>query len=335
VSQVHRASDRRSIHRPVLRVVRLAVRISLEKTSLLRERERAQGKPRVRLPEWLRAPLPGGERYAMIKGKLRERGLFTVCEEAQCPNIGECWNHGTATLMLMGEACTRACRFCAVKNDPRPAPLDPGEPRKAAEQVELMGLDYVVMTSVNRDDLPDGGAAHFAETIRAVKARSPQTLVEVLTPDFQGVHRDIETVVDAPPDVFAHNIETVEALTAKVRDRRATYAQSLAVLAHAKAHRPTVITKSSIMLGLGETVAQVEQALVDLRAHQVDAVTLGQYLRPSPWHQEVVEFVTPEVFAHWQQRAEALGFRYCASGPLVRSSYRAGEFYLRGLIENR
>ncbi len=309
------------------------MRLSIEKTALLRERQRADGRERPRLPEWLRAPLPGGERYAGIKTRLRERGLFTVCEEAQCPNVGECWNHGTATLMLMGEQCTRACKFCAVKNNPHPDALDPEEPRKAAEQVELMELDYVVMTSVNRDDLDDGGAAHFAETIRAVKARNPRTLVEVLTPDFEGVLADVETVVDAAPDVFAHNVETVEALSPKVRDRRASYAQSLRVLAHAKAHRPQTVTKSSIMLGLGETDAQVEQTLVDLRAHQVDAVTLGQYLRPSPWHHEVVRFVPPEEFEHWQKRAEELGFRYCASGPLVRSSYRAGEFFLRGLVE--
>jgi lipoic acid synthetase len=311
------------------------MRISLEKTALLREREREQGKQRVRLPPWLRAPLPGGGRYADIKGKLRDRQLHTVCEEAQCPNIGECWNEGTATLMLMGDTCTRACRFCAIKSNPLPPPLDPDEPRKAADQVALMGLDYVVLTSVNRDELEDGGAGHFAATVRAIKDRSPHTLVEVLTPDFQGVARDIHTVVDAGPDVFAHNIETVEACTRLLRDRRASFAQSLEVLAEAKRHRPGVVTKSSIMLGVGETADQVEAALLALRDHQVDAVTLGQYLRPSPWHQEVVRFAEPAEFDHWKNRAAELGFAYCASGPLVRSSYRAGEHYLRGLVQGQ
>lgn len=310
------------------------MRISIEKTALLRERDREQGRPRLRLPEWLRAPLPGGARYAEIKSKLRDRKLHTVCEEAQCPNIGECWNEGTATLMLMGDTCTRACKFCAIKSNPQPPPLDPKEPAQAAEQVALMGLDYVVLTSVNRDELPDGGAAHFAATVRAIKKRCPHTLVEVLTPDFQGVAADIATVVDAGPDVFAHNIETVEECTRALRDRRASYAQSLQVLAEAKNRRPQLVTKSSIMLGVGETAAQVEQALLALRAHRVDALTLGQYLRPSPWHHEVVRFVEPAEFEHWQQRAAQLGFAYCASGPLVRSSYRAGEHYLRGLVRS-
>lgn len=309
------------------------MRLSPEKTSLLRERDRARGVTRPRLPEWLKAPLPGGERYAGIKTRLRDQKLHTVCEEAQCPNIGECWNSGTATLMLMGEACTRTCRFCAVKNDPRPPALDADEPRKSAEQVRLMALDYVVLTSVNRDDLDDGGAGHFAATIQAIKAVSPETLVEVLTPDFQGKRDQVAMVLDGAPDVFAHNIETVARLSPQVRDRRATYTQSLEVLRFAKQHRPGVVTKSSIMLGLGETDEEVEQALQDLRAHDVDAVTLGQYLRPSPWHLEVVEFITPETFQRWHDRAMALGFQYCASGPLVRSSYRAGEHFLRGLVQ--
>ncbi|HAN30731.1 MAG TPA: lipoyl synthase [Myxococcales bacterium] len=300
----------------------------------MRERKRAKGdRPRSRLPEWLKADLPGGQRYAEIKQNLRDRKLHTVCEEANCPNIGECWNEGTATIMLMGGDCTRACRFCNVKHNRSPAPLDPDEPINAAAQVALMGLDYVVMTSVNRDDMPDGGADHFAQTIRAVRERSPKTLVEVLTPDFQGVDADIHKVIDARPHVFAHNIETVEALSRRVRDARATYAQSLRVLQSAKRRNPKVLTKSSIMLGLGESDAQIDQALIDLRAHDVDAVTLGQYLRPSPWHHEVMSFVRPEAFEQWQNRAEELGFRYVASGPLVRSSYRAGEFYLSALLK--
>ncbi len=315
------------------------MRLPAERLSILRQREKDRdddaGKAKRRFPKWLRAPLPGGERYTQIKANLRDRNLHTVCEEAQCPNIGECWNEGTATLMLMGDTCTRTCRFCAVKNAKRPPPLDPGEPEKSAVQVELMGLDYVVMTSVNRDDLPDGGAGHFAATIRAVRARNPNTLVEVLTPDFEGRAEDVHTVVDAAPHVFAHNVECVEALTKQIRDYRASWKQSLDVLQIAKRHRPDVVTKTSIMLGIGETAEQVDAALVALREHDVDAVTLGQYLRPSPWHHEVVRFVEPDEFTHWQTRAEELGFAYCASGPLVRSSYRAGEFYLRRLVADR
>lgn len=309
------------------------MRLSPERLSMMRDRQKARdGQARPRLPEWLKANLPGGARYAEIKSTLRSRTLHTVCEEANCPNIGECWNEGTATLMLMGDTCTRACRFCNIKHSRTPPPLDPDEPTKSAEQVALMGLDYVVMTSVNRDDLPDGGAAHFAATIRAVRERNPDTLVEVLTPDFEGVVEDVHTVVDAAPHVFAHNVETVEALSRKIRDKRATFAQSLEVLQVAKRRDPKVLTKSSVMLGLGETDAQIDAALVALRAHEVDVVTLGQYLRPSPWHHEVVSFVPPEAFTAWQSRAEELGFRYVASGPMVRSSYRAGEFYLRALV---
>lgn len=313
------------------------MRVPAERLRILRARQQVSNAPsaqaRRRLPAWLRAPLPGGERYAQIKANLRDRGLHTVCEEAQCPNIGECWNEGTATLMLMGDTCTRTCRFCAVKTARRPPPLDPSEPAQSAEQVALMGLDYVVLTSVNRDELDDGGAGHFAASIHAIASRCPNTLIEVLTPDFQGALPDVETVLDAGPHVFAHNVETVEALQRTVRDHRASWAQSLAVLRHAKAHRPDVVTKTSIMLGLGETEPQIEAALVTLRENDVDAVTLGQYLRPSPWHHEVKRFVTPEEFAHWQERAETLGFAYCASGPLVRSSYRAGEHYLSALVK--
>jgi lipoyl synthase len=315
------------------------VRVPAERLKILRGREQVRdaeaGRGKRRLPPWLRAPLPGGERYAQIKANLRDRGLHTVCEEAQCPNVGECWNEGTATLMLMGDTCTRTCRFCAVKNARQPPPLDPDEPSKSAEQVALMALNYVVLTSVNRDDLDDGGAGHFAASIKAIRARNPDTLVEVLTPDFQGQHRDVHTVVDAAPHVFAHNVETVEALQAEVRDKRASWAQSLDVLQAAKARNPEIVTKTSIMLGLNETEAQVDAALVSLRANGVDAVTLGQYLRPSPWHHEVVRFAEPAEFTHWQQRAMELGFAYCASGPMVRSSYRAGEHYLAALVNRR
>lgn len=311
------------------------MRLSPDRLSLLRDRRAAQGETRQPLPPWMRAKLPGGERYAEIKRNLRERGLFTVCEEAQCPNIGECWNEGTATLMLMGETCTRTCRFCAVKHERTPPALDADEPRKAADQVALMGLDYVVMTSVNRDDLADGGAAHLRACIEAVRARNPDTLVEVLLPDFEGRAADVATVIAGRPHVFAHNVETVERLTPQLRDRRASFGQSLATLAAAKAASAHVVTKSSIMVGIGETDAEIRETLVALRSVDCDAVTLGQYLRPSPWHHEVVRFATPEEFASWEVAAKELGFRYVASGPMVRSSYRAGEFYLRALVGER
>ena len=274
-------------------------------------------------PRWLKAPFAGGERYETVRQTVREHRLATVCEEAKCPNIGECWNAGTATLMLMGEVCTRACRFCAVDTGNPRGWLDPEEPRNAARTVQLMGLRYVVLTSVNRDDLPDGGAAHFAATVREIKALMPQTAVEALVPDFQGIAADIETVVDSGLEVFAQNVETVRRLTHPVRDPRAGYEQTLRVLAHAKRHRPEVLTKSSIMLGLGESEDELREAMDDLRAHEVDLLTLGQYLRPTVNHLPVARFVTPEEFDRYREWALARGFRECVSGPLVRSSYRA------------
>lgn len=311
------------------------MRLPPERLSLLRERRATTEGGRTKLPSWMRAQLPGGERYATIKRNLRERGLFTVCEEAQCPNIGECWNEGTATLMLMGEVCTRTCRFCAVKHDRQPPALDPDEPTKAAEQVALMELDYVVMTSVNRDELPDGGAAHLRACVEAVRARNPRTLVEVLMPDFEGRAEDVATVVAGAPHVFAHNVETVPRLTPRLRDRRASFEQSLGVLAAAKRASAQILTKSSIMVGVGETDAEIVEAMAALRGVDCDALTLGQYLRPSPWHHEVVRFATPEEFARWEELGREMGFRYVASGPMVRSSYRAGEFYLRALAQER
>jgi lipoic acid synthetase len=274
-------------------------------------------------PRWLKALPASGERYARTRRNVHEHRLATVCEEARCPNIGECWNAGTATIMLMGAVCTRACRFCSVDTGNPRGWLDAGEPENVARSVELMGLSYIVLTSVNRDDLPDGGAAHFAACVRAIRARTPQTAVEALTPDFQGVLRDVETVVDSGLQVFAQNLETVRRLTHPVRDARAGYEQTLAVLAHAKQHRPDVLTKSSLMLGLGETDAEIMAAMDDLRTAGVDILTLGQYLRPTANHLPVARFVTPEQFA--QYRAEGLrrGFRECVSGPMVRSSYRA------------
>jgi lipoic acid synthetase len=254
---------------------------------------------------------------------VHEHKLATVCEEAKCPNIGECWNAGTATIMLMGAVCTRACRFCSVDTGNPRGWLDTDEPRNVAESVALMGLSYIVLTSVNRDDLADGGAAHFAACVQAIRARCPGTAVEALTPDFQGVMRDVETVVDSGLQVFAQNLETVRRLTHPVRDARAGYEQTLAVLAHAKRHRPDVLTKTSLLLGLGETDEEIFAAMDDMRAANVDILTLGQYLRPTVNHLPVVRYVTPEQFALYREAGLARGFRECVSGPLVRSSYRA------------
>ena len=274
-------------------------------------------------PRWLKAPLAAGENYDFVRRTVREHRLVTVCEEAKCPNIGECWNAGTATIMLMGEVCTRACRFCAVDTGNPRGWLDPEEARNTARTVALMRLRYVVLTSVNRDDLPDGGAAHFAAAVRAIKEISPQTAVEALTPDFQGVLADVETVVDSGLEVFAQNVETVRRLTYPVRDPRAGYEQTLRVLAHAKRHRSVILTKTSLMLGLGETDQEIIATMDDLRAHDVDLLTLGQYLQPTANHLPMARFVTPEEFDRYREWALARGFRECVSGPLVRSSYRA------------
>lgn len=282
-------------------------------------------------PDWLKIRPPGGEQFIQIKRTLRRHGLHTVCEEAHCPNVHECWGGGTATLMLMGDVCTRGCRFCHVTSG-HPGALDPLEPWKVAQVVGEWGLDYIVLTSVNRDDLPDGGAGHFAQTIRAIKERHPGIRIEVLIPDFQGDREALRQIVEARPDVIDHNVETVERLTPKVRDHRAKYRQSLSVLANVKALDPTRYTKSSIMLGLGEAEAELRQAMVDLRAVGVDILTLGQYLQPTKRHLNVVEYVHPERFAHYKKLAESLGFLYVAAGPLVRSSYRAGEFFMEGLL---
>jgi lipoic acid synthetase len=284
---------------------------------------------RQRLPPWLRAPLASGKAFAAVKGIVREHRLSTVCEEAKCPNIGECWNAGTATIMLMGAVCTRACRFCAVDTGNPRGWLDAEEPENVARSVELMGLKYVVLTSVNRDDLPDGGSAHYAAAIRAIKRRNPGTAVEALTPDFQGVLRDVHTVLESGLDVFAQNVETVRRLTHPVRDPRAGYDQTLGVLRAAKAHRPAVLTKTSLMLGLGENDAEIRETMADLRAAAVDILTLGQYLRPTPNHLTVERFVSPAEFNQYREWALDLGFLECVSGPLVRSSYRAEQALAR------
>ena len=286
----------------------------------------------TRKPEWLKVRLPRGDGYEKVKGIVRDLKLSTVCEEARCPNIAECWGGGTATVMLMGEVCTRACRFCHVKVG-APPPLDPDEPLNLAKAVAAMGLDYIVVTSVNRDDRPDGGAGHFAAAIRGLRALSPRTTVEVLIPDFQGNPADLATVAEARPHVVAHNVETVERLTPVVRDRRASYRQSLKVLETLKARPERLYTKTSVMVGLGETDAELEATFKDLREVGVDVLTLGQYLQPSQYHLRVERFVSPAQFDAYKKVAEGYGFLYVASGPLVRSSYRAAEFFMRGLME--
>lgn len=276
-----------------------------------------------RKPQWLRAPMPAGGGFNAVRDVVHEHRLATVCEEAKCPNIGECWNAGTATLMLMGAVCTRACRFCAVDTGNPHGWLDVEEPLNSAHTVQLMKLKYVVLTSVNRDDLPDGGAEHFAKCVREIKRLNPQTAVEALTPDFQGQLKDVETVVASGLEVFAQNVETVRRLTHPVRDPRAGYEQTMQVLAHAKRCRPEVLTKSSLMLGLGESDEEIAATMDDLRAVGVDILTLGQYLRPTLNHLPIERWVTPEEFATYREWALAKGFVECVSGPLVRSSYRA------------
>ncbi|CAL9187686.1 unnamed protein product [Musa hybrid cultivar] len=284
--------------------------------------------PAVRKPEWLRQRAPHGEKYARLQESLAELKLNTVCVEAQCPNIGECWNGGggaggegdgiaTATIMLLGDTCTRGCRFCAVKTSRNPAPPDPMEPQNTAKAIASWGVDYVVLTSVDRDDLPDGGSGHFAQTVKALKKLKPDILVECLTSDFRGDLEAVSLLADSGLDVFAHNIETVRRLQRIVRDPRAGYDQSLNVLKHAKLCKDGMVTKSSIMLGLGESDEEVKEAMADLRAIGVDILTLGQYLQPTPLHLTVKEYVTPEKFAFWKEYGESAGFRYVASGPLV------------------
>lgn len=284
-------------------------------------------------PEWLKVRAPTGENYARIKDMLGELKLATVCQEAKCPNMGECWSGGTATFMLMGEVCTRGCRFCNIKTGNPKGAIDAFEPEKVAYSISQMSLKYVVITSVDRDDLADQGTSHFSRTVSTIKKLSPELIVEILTPDFRGDQKLIWELVESQPDVFAHNIETVERLTPGVRDPRATYRQSLRVLELVKEKDPKMYTKSSIMLGLGEQDEEILQALKDLRIVGCDVVTFGQYLQPTPRHLKVIEFITPEKFKHWQTVAEAMGFLYVASGPLVRSSYKAGEFFMKGVIE--
>lgn len=300
-------------------------------------------------PPWLKVRAPGGDTYHNLKKTFRELDLHTVCEEARCPNVGECWREGTATVMLLGDVCTRGCRFCAVTTgDPRGA-VDVREPEHVARAIARLGLTYVVMTMVNRDDLLDGGADHVARTVRRLRQLRPDILIEALVGDFQGHMSSVDAIVDAAPDVFAHNVEVVRRLTRGVRDVRSSYDQSLAVLRRAKERAlargqeprasknasetsARVVTKSSIMVGIGETVGEIEETLRDLRDAEVDVVTIGQYLRPTPKHHPVIRFVEPDEFAAFERIALSMGFLYAASGPLVRSSYKAAEVFLRGVL---
>ncbi len=281
-----------------------------------------------RKPDWLRVRPPGGESYSGLKVLFGDLQLHTVCEEARCPNVAECWGGGTATIMLLGDVCTRGCRFCAVKSGNPQGEVDLDEPVKVAEAVTEMGLNYVVLTSVDRDDLPDGGASHFAATIRAIKARDPDLIVEALIPDFQGDGEALRAVVLASPEVLGQNLETVERLTHPVRDRRAGYDQTLGVLRRAKELNDSMFTKSSLMLGLGEEEEEVFRAMRDLRGAGVDILTLGQYLRPTERHVEVSRYVKPDEFDYYREVGEDMGFLYVAAGPLVRSSYRAAEYFV-------
>jgi lipoic acid synthetase len=277
--------------------------------------------PKLERPQWLRAPAPAGENYRDLKGLIDRLRLHTVCESAACPNVGECWNHRTATFMILGNVCTRRCGFCAVEKG-APLPVDTDEPRRVAEAVEAMGLRFAVVTSVNRDDRPDGGAELFALVIRAIRRRVPGCGIEVLTPDFQGSHAAVETVLEAAPEVFNHNTETVPRLYRQVR-LGARYERSLDVLAHAARMAPGIPTKSGLMLGLGETLEEVLQVVRDLRAQGVRILTLGQYLRPSPKHLPIVRYIPPEEFEELRRAAYDMGFAHVESGPLVRSSYHA------------
>lgn len=299
-----------------------------------------------RLPSYLKTSIPTGASFSKIKKDLRGLGLHTVCEEARCPNIGDCWGGkdgaspeeskraATATIMLMGDTCTRGCRFCSVKTSKTPPPLDPHEPENTAEAISRWGLGYIVLTSVDRDDLADSGAHHFAETIRKIKQKAPHTLVEALTGDMAGNLDHVSVVAKSGLDVYAHNIETVEALTPFVRDRRATFRQSLSVLERAKQDGVRV-TKTSVMLGVGETEVQVMDALRELRKVDVDVVTFGQYMRPTKRHMKVDRYVEPAEFSRWKQIAMDMGFLYVASGPLVRSSYKAGEYFIENVIRGK
>ena len=275
-------------------------------------------------PDWLKVRIPAGPRYIELKNMMRDMELHTVCEEARCPNIGECWGHGTATFMILGDVCTRACRYCAVTSG-KPQTLDLGEPKRVAEAVQRMGLRHAVVTSVDRDDLEDGGASLFAATIRKIHELNPDCAVEVLTPDFQGNESQLATVMEARPEIFNHNIETVQRVFRRVRTGRSRYAVSTELLRKAKEMFPDGLTKSGLMVGLGETREEIVDTMRDLRGADVDILTIGQYLRPTPKHAPIDRYYHPDEFASLRQEGLALGFSHVESGPLVRSSYHAHE----------
>ncbi len=287
------------------------------------------------LPPWLKVRLPTGPNVARLKDASRSRGLSTVCEEARCPNLAECWGGGTATFMVMGDTCTRGCRFCSVGTAAKPPMPDPEEPSKLSATLKEMAIEYAVLTTVCRDDLPDQGASHLSACIKAIKAAVPGMKLEMLLQDFRGDMSLLERVIDSGPDVIAHNVECVERLTSKVRDAKAGYRQSLDVLAHAKKYAPNRPTKTSLMLGLGETEEEILEAFRDIRAAGVEILTLGQYLRPSGsrHHLMVDKFIHPDDFARYGELAKEHGFLYVASGPFVRSSYRAAELFMKGHLE--
>jgi lipoic acid synthetase len=288
-----------------------------------------------RKPEWLKVRAPSGESYARIQALRRTLRLATVCEEARCPNLGECWGAGTATFMLLGDTCTRACRFCNVKTGRPGGRTDPDEPKHLAEAVSALDLSYVVLTMVDRDDLPDGGAAHVRACVEAVARARPAIRIEVLMGDFQGREESLAAIAGSPASVLAHNVETVRSRTRRVRDPRSGYELSLAVLARLKSLAPGKLTKSSLMLGLGEREEEVRATLRELRASGVELLTLGQYLQPSPRHLPVLEFVPPQRFEAWREEALGMGFLHCSAGPLVRSSYKAGELFVESHFRAR
>ncbi len=283
--------------------------------------------PRIRKPDWLRVQLPHGDDYERVREKVDTLGLNTVCKEAACPNIAECWGAGTATIMILGDTCTRGCRFCNVKTGNPRGKVDWDEPQRVAEAVRDLGWKYLVLTAVDRDDLADGGALVFAQTVRAIHTLVPGSRVEILSGDYRGDLKALDVVMDSEPDVFAHNLETVRSLTPRVRDKRAAYDQSLRVLAHAKERAPQRYTKTSLMLGLGETEDELAQAMDDARSVGIDIFTMGQYLQPTKKHLTVVEFVTPEKFARLGALAKAKGFHQVVSSPLSRSSYHAEQAF--------
>ncbi len=286
-------------------------------------------------PSWLKIQIPEkNQRILELRGILRRHGLVTVCEESHCPNIAECWSGGTATFMILGDICTRGCRFCNVAKAKNPLPINSWEPKMLAMAVSELKLDYIVITSVDRDDIADQGSQHWHDCIQAVKKADPNILVEVLIPDFRGDIECLKKIVEAGPLVIAHNVETVRRLQGKIRDRRAGYDQSLSVLANVKKLNPEIFTKSSIIVGFGETDEEIIETMKDLKAIDVDFLTIGQYLRPSSKHIEVTEYVPPEKFEFYKKKGDEIGFKYVVSGPFVRTSYRAGEFFIKSILQN-